>query len=190
VRRIFLAGSATLFSDAGLPTYRTPEGTITAFMHMVEYRRNQKQLRETPVLPESDRQYREAHMLLQQAIEEGATTLDTHEVSPVLGSYGIHTLPTWIAATAPKRCILPSRLATGRAEAAFAGYPAQIGSSGGHALPAYRGRSAAGRGCDYRSRQNGLAPGAIHGCWCKAWPTAPALRSCGWWLSTIPSLAR
>ncbi|MBN0997694.1 hypothetical protein JTM47_39165, partial [Pseudomonas aeruginosa] len=42
-----------LFSDAGLPTYRTPEGTITAFMHMVEYRRNQKQLRETPVLPDS-----------------------------------------------------------------------------------------------------------------------------------------
>ena len=46
-----------LFSDAGLPTYRTPEGTITAFMHMVEYRRNQKQLRETPVLPDSNRQY-------------------------------------------------------------------------------------------------------------------------------------
>lgn len=40
-----------LFSEAGLPTYRTPEGTITAFMHMVEYRRNQKQLRETPALP-------------------------------------------------------------------------------------------------------------------------------------------
>ncbi|WP_271446667.1 hypothetical protein, partial [Escherichia coli] len=36
-----------LFSEAGLPTYRTPEGTITAFMHMVEYRRNQKQLRKT-----------------------------------------------------------------------------------------------------------------------------------------------
>ena len=42
-----------LFSEAGLPTYRTPEGTITAFMHMVEYRRNQKQLRETPVLSDT-----------------------------------------------------------------------------------------------------------------------------------------
>ncbi|STT47047.1 protein acetyltransferase [Klebsiella pneumoniae] len=40
----------------------------------------------------------EAHALLQQAIEDGATTLDTHEVSPVLRAYGIHTLPTWIAA--------------------------------------------------------------------------------------------
>ncbi len=88
-----------LFSDAGLPTYRTPEGTITAFMHMVEYRRNQKQLRETPVLPDSlTANTSEAHALLQQAIEDGATTLDTHEVSPVLRAYGIHTLPTRIAA--------------------------------------------------------------------------------------------
>jgi acetyltransferase len=34
---------------------------------------------------------------LQQAIEEGATSLDTHEVQPILGSYGMQTLPTWIA---------------------------------------------------------------------------------------------
>ena len=88
-----------LFSDAGLPTYRTPEGTITAFMHMVEYRRNQKQLRETPVLSDSlTTNAAEAHNLLQRAMNEGATSLDTHEVSPVLHAYGIHTLPTWIAA--------------------------------------------------------------------------------------------
>ena len=31
-------------------------------------------------------------------MNEGATSLDTHEVSPVLHAYGIHTLPTWIAA--------------------------------------------------------------------------------------------
>ncbi|WP_222888537.1 protein lysine acetyltransferase [Enterobacter sp. C2] len=87
-----------LFSEAGLPTYRTPEGTITAFMHMVEYRRNQKQLRETPALPSSlTADTAEAHKLLQQAIDEGATTLDTHEVQPVLRAYGLQTLPTWIA---------------------------------------------------------------------------------------------
>lgn len=61
-----------LFSEAGLPTYRTPEGTITAFMHMVEYRRNQKQLRETPALPSNlTSNTAEAHLLLQQAIAEG-----------------------------------------------------------------------------------------------------------------------
>ncbi|EKS6888342.1 protein lysine acetyltransferase [Enterobacter bugandensis] len=87
-----------LFSEAGLPTYRTPEGTITAFMHMVEYRRNQKQLRETPALPGNLKANTvDVHRLLQQAIEEGATSLDTHEVQPILGSYGMQTLPTWIA---------------------------------------------------------------------------------------------
>lgn len=87
-----------LFSEAGLPTYRTPEGTITAFMHMVEYRRNQKQLRETPALPDSlTSNTAEAHNLLQRAIAEGATSLDTHEVQPILQAYEAHTLPTWIA---------------------------------------------------------------------------------------------
>ena len=88
-----------LFSEAGLPTYRTPEGAITAFMHMVEYRRNQKQLRETPSLPaDLTVNTAQAHTLLQQAIAEGATSLDTHEVQPILQAYGLNTLPTWIAA--------------------------------------------------------------------------------------------
>ena len=87
-----------LFSEAGLPTYRTPEGTITAFMHMVEYRRNQKQLRETPALSGSQTANAvDVRSLLQRAIQEGATSLDTHEVQPILGSYGMQTLPTWIA---------------------------------------------------------------------------------------------
>ncbi|MGB9096258.1 GNAT family N-acetyltransferase [Erwinia sp.] len=87
-----------LFSDAGIPTYRTPEGTVTAFMHMVEYRRNQKQLRETPALPPNlTANTAEAHHLIRQALDEGATTLDTHEVQAILRAYGLNTLPTWIA---------------------------------------------------------------------------------------------
>jgi len=87
-----------LFSDAGIPTYRTPEGAVTAFMHMVEYRRNQKQLRETPALPANlTANTSDAHHLIQQALHQGATTLDTHEVRPVLEAYGLTTLPTWIA---------------------------------------------------------------------------------------------
>lgn len=67
-------------------------------MHMVEYRRNQKQLRETPALPSNlTSNTAEAHLLLQQAIAEGATSLDTHEVQPILQAYGMNTLPTWIA---------------------------------------------------------------------------------------------
>lgn len=87
-----------LFSDAGIPTYRTPEGTVTAFMHMVEYRCNQKQLRETPALPPNlSANTGEAHDLIRQALNEGATSLDTHEVQAILRAYDLNTLPTWIA---------------------------------------------------------------------------------------------
>ncbi len=86
------------FTQAGIPTWRTPEGTITAFMHQVEYRRNQKQLRETPALPIGLTQNSaQAHQLIKQALDKGITTLDTHEVQPVLQAYGLATLPTWIA---------------------------------------------------------------------------------------------
>ncbi|CDL79624.1 bifunctional acetate--CoA ligase family protein/GNAT family N-acetyltransferase [Xenorhabdus cabanillasii] len=87
-----------LFSEAGIPTYRTPEGAVTAFMHMVEYQRNQKQLKETPALPigiTSDTAH--AHDCIQQALNSGNTQLDTHEVQSILEAYGLNTLPTWIA---------------------------------------------------------------------------------------------
>lgn len=87
-----------LFNDAGIPTYRTPEGAVTAFMHIVEYRRNQKQLKETPALPlDLGINASQAHALIHQALSDGVTQLDTHEVQPILQAYGLNTLPTWIA---------------------------------------------------------------------------------------------
>ncbi|WP_291971761.1 bifunctional acetate--CoA ligase family protein/GNAT family N-acetyltransferase [Candidatus Symbiopectobacterium sp.] len=87
-----------LFNEAGIPTYRTPEGAVTAFMHIVEYRRNQKQLMETPALPHDlGINAAQAHQLIHQALTDGVTQLDTHEVQPILHAYGLHTLPTWIA---------------------------------------------------------------------------------------------
>jgi acetyltransferase len=87
-----------LFSEAGVPTYRTPEGAVTAFMHMVEYRRNQKQLKETPSLPlDLNNNTDVAHRLIGQALSEGITRLDTHEVKDILQDYGMAVLPTWIA---------------------------------------------------------------------------------------------
>ncbi len=86
------------FTEAAIPTYRTPEGAVTAFMHMVEYRRNQKQLKETPALPVGlTANTADAHRLIHQALAEGATQLDTHEVQSILQAYDLSTLPTWIA---------------------------------------------------------------------------------------------
>ncbi|WP_348235505.1 acetate--CoA ligase family protein, partial [Salmonella enterica] len=56
------------------------------------------QLRETPALPSNlTSNTTGAHKLLQRAIAEGATSLDTHEVQAILHAYGLDTLPTWIA---------------------------------------------------------------------------------------------
>ncbi|MDO6409581.1 bifunctional acetate--CoA ligase family protein/GNAT family N-acetyltransferase [Pantoea phytobeneficialis] len=99
------------FTQAGIPTWRTPEGTVTAFMHQVEYRRNQKQLRETPALPLGLTQNSaQAHQLIQQALDQGITTLDTHEVQPVLQAYGLATLSTWIAADSSAAASIASQI--------------------------------------------------------------------------------
>ena len=37
-----------LFATRGLPSYDTPRRAVRAFMHMVNYRRNQRSLAETP----------------------------------------------------------------------------------------------------------------------------------------------
>ena len=100
-----------LFTEAGIPTYRTPEGTVTAFMHMVEYRRNQKQLKETPALPaDLEQNTDEAHRLIARTLAEGTTQLDTHEVRAILQAYGMNVLPTWIASDSTEAVNIASQV--------------------------------------------------------------------------------
>ncbi len=87
-----------LFREAHIPTYRTPEGAISAFMHMVEYRRNQQLLRETPALPPSlTESTAQAHRLITQSLANGIFLLDTHQVRNILKAYGLDVLPAWNA---------------------------------------------------------------------------------------------
>lgn len=99
------------FTHAGIPTWRTPEGMVTAYMHQVEYRRNQQQLRETPAraarLPQ---QHRDVRRQLQQALAEGRTRLDTHEVQTMFRSYGLNTLPTWLANNSEQAVAVAERI--------------------------------------------------------------------------------
>ena len=100
-----------LFSEAGIPTYRTPEGAITAYMHMVEYRRNQKLLTETPALPVGiTANTHQAHQCIKQALAQNNFQLDTHEVHPILQAYGLNTLPTWIAHTCDEAIVIAEQI--------------------------------------------------------------------------------
>ena len=90
--------SRKIFTEAGYPAYRTPESAVSAFMHLVEYRRNQKQLMETPVsFGETKANPKHVHDVVNHLLAQGVTQLETHDVRPVLEAYGFTTLPTWIA---------------------------------------------------------------------------------------------
>lgn len=103
--------SRKLFSEAGIPTYRTPEGAVTAFMHMVEYRRNQKQLKETPALPlDVKMNTQQAHRCIEKALQNKQYRLDTHQVQPIMEAYGFNTLPTWIAHNAQEAVSIAEKI--------------------------------------------------------------------------------
>ncbi|OEF27630.1 bifunctional acetate--CoA ligase family protein/GNAT family N-acetyltransferase [Vibrio rumoiensis] len=88
-----------LFTQAGIPTYRTPEGAVGAYMHLVEYRRNQKQLMETPSSVElrNAAQLSDAHQWVQRNLKETVTTFDSHQLNGLFSCYNISVLPTWLA---------------------------------------------------------------------------------------------
>ncbi|HAS61220.1 MAG TPA: protein acetyltransferase, partial [Vibrio sp.] len=103
----------SIFTAAGIPTYRTAESAVVAFMHLVEYRRNQKQLMETPTTAEpvhiseveSAKQW-----LDKQLSEKESVTLDTHQIGPFLKYFNFDVLPTWIATDASEAVHVASEI--------------------------------------------------------------------------------
>ncbi|ELB2800369.1 TPA: bifunctional acetate--CoA ligase family protein/GNAT family N-acetyltransferase [Vibrio alginolyticus] len=88
------------FTQAGIPTYRTPESAVVAYMHLVEYRRNQKQLMETPTTAEplhSGSVSSAKEWVNERLLDKNTVTLDTHQTSPLFKLFGFNVLPTWIA---------------------------------------------------------------------------------------------
>jgi acetyltransferase len=80
-----------LLNKAGIPTFNAPEPAIRAFLHMVQYRRNQELLYETPeALPENDcpSTPRVRH-IFQQVRASGRTLLTEVESKEVLAAYGV-----------------------------------------------------------------------------------------------------
>ncbi|MEQ9059077.1 MAG: bifunctional acetate--CoA ligase family protein/GNAT family N-acetyltransferase [Gammaproteobacteria bacterium] len=84
------------FRRHGIPTYESPEDAVTAFMHMVEYQRNQLALLETPpALPtrrEPDRP--RAAAVIEAARADGREWLSEVEAKALLAVYGIEIVPT------------------------------------------------------------------------------------------------
>ncbi|ORT52509.1 protein acetyltransferase (plasmid) [Vibrio sp. qd031] len=90
-------GARKKINAEGIPTYRTPESAAVAFMHLVEYRRNQRQLMQTPSSLEgiSAEEKVKAEQWLNQQISKGDTHLGPHTAAELFTHYGFDVLPTW-----------------------------------------------------------------------------------------------
>jgi acetyltransferase len=104
-----------ILNAAGIPTFDSPEGAIDAFLHMVQYHRNQELLYETPeALPEESSPDREqVRAILAAARGAGRTLLTEAEAKQILAAYGIP-----VAETVPARTVEEAVAAAGRI-----GYP-------------------------------------------------------------------
>jgi acetyltransferase len=82
-----------ILNRAGIPTYRTPEQAVRAFMYLVSYARNREILYETPrdvpVTFSVDRS--QARRNLQTALAQGRTLLSEQDSKALLEAYGIPT---------------------------------------------------------------------------------------------------
>jgi acetyltransferase len=80
---------------AGLPTFDSPEAAIRAFLHMVQYRRNQELLYETPEAVAEDKPDAErVRAIFRSDSLQGRSLLTEAESKDVLDAYGIPVTPT------------------------------------------------------------------------------------------------
>ncbi|MFQ3592477.1 MAG: acetate--CoA ligase family protein [Gemmataceae bacterium] len=90
-----------LLSRAGIPTFDSPEAAIRAFLHMVQYHRNQELLYEAPAALPEDWQPDQAtaRAILARVRAEGRSLLDEVEAKALLHAYGLPVVPTHAAAS-------------------------------------------------------------------------------------------
>ncbi len=94
-------GARHAFAENRIPSYRTPEEAVRAFMQMVRYHRGQEMLMETPPsVPENFRPDTEAVSgILKAALAEERQWLSEAEAKAVLAAYQIPVALTRVAAT-------------------------------------------------------------------------------------------
>lgn len=107
-----VAGARSLCRAAGIPTYDTPEAAARAYLQLVDYRRNQTLLRETPPAATTDTMpdRRAAQAVVDAALADGRTLLSECEAKAVLAAYGVPTVPTRIANTPAQAAALASEI--------------------------------------------------------------------------------
>lgn len=102
----------SIFAEAGIPSYETPDKAIRSFLYMVEYQHNQEILMETPDSLPSDffPDTTTARDVALKALEEGRDMLTEPEAKDMLAAYGIPVVETRIAVSAREAVIAADEL--------------------------------------------------------------------------------
>jgi acetyltransferase len=96
------AEARRLFAENRIPTYDAPSHAVRAFMHLVQYKRNQELLMETPPsAPEDfDPDVDAVREIIDAAAAEGRHMLSEYEGKQVLAAYGVPVVETRFVETA------------------------------------------------------------------------------------------
>jgi acetyltransferase len=96
-----VARARSVFHQAGIADYGTPEQTVRAFLNRVQFRRNQASLIEAP--PASPTHFTpdrgRVHEIVAAALDAGRELLHEAEAKAVLAAYGIPVVETRIASS-------------------------------------------------------------------------------------------
>ena len=104
--------SRRLFAANRLPSYETPNEAIRALMHLVNYKRNQDLLLETPPAVPELRQAdgASARALIAKVIADKRTLLTEPEAKTLLASFGIPVVETFVAADPAEAAALARKI--------------------------------------------------------------------------------
>lgn len=96
-----VAQARHVFTEAGIPTYDTPEDAVRGFMQIVQYRRNQNLLMQVPPSLPTDAvpDRAKAQAVIRDALASGRQMLSEPEAKTLLAAYGIPVVETRIAHT-------------------------------------------------------------------------------------------
>lgn len=101
-----------ILNQCGIPTFSAPEEAIRAFLHMVQYRRNQNLLYECPERTPDDTQPdpKRVRQIIDNVRKSGRTLLTEIEAKAMLAAYGLPTTPTAGATTEDQAVQVAERL--------------------------------------------------------------------------------
>lgn len=107
-----VADARRLFAAHQVPTYATPEQAVRAFMYLVNYRRNQETLMETPPSVPEDftPDTGAAQRIIAAALAEERPWLLEHEAKALLAAYGVTVAPTRLARDADEAAAIAAAL--------------------------------------------------------------------------------